>query len=185
MHRLDWSILSSKEFWGNGVRTYVNSKGKIPSTGKKISPEEDRTHDAVSSMTASPTHYQLATPVPRCPPRLRVIQWSMLLLFVGCLMSQQHASVSQGRICKDNFTCCHAEREAADQTFFLMHSQHTDTGSTSPSTDPMTLGSGRAVGPNTVQHSAVPFPPGLKSVPVPLVIVVRRPPRQCRGPGSP
>ena len=25
-------------------------------------------------------------------------------LFVGCLTSQQHASVSQGRICSDNFT---------------------------------------------------------------------------------
>ena len=27
-------------------------------------------------------------------------------LLVGCLTSQQHASVSQGRICSDNFTCC-------------------------------------------------------------------------------
>ena len=26
-------------------------------------------------------------------------------LLVGCLTSQQHASVSQGRICSDNFTC--------------------------------------------------------------------------------
>ena len=40
-------------------------------------------------------------------------------LFVGCLSSQQHASVSQGRICTDNFTCCHTEIEAADQTFHL------------------------------------------------------------------
>ena len=30
-------------------------------------------------------------------------------LVVGCLSSQQHASVSQGRICEDNFTCCHTE----------------------------------------------------------------------------
>ena len=52
-----------KEFWGNGVRTHVNSKGKIPSTGKKISPEEDRTHDAASK-TASPTHNQRAFPAP-------------------------------------------------------------------------------------------------------------------------
>ena len=37
-------------------------------------------------------------------------------LFVGCLTSQQHTSVSQGRICTDNFTCCHTEIEAADQT---------------------------------------------------------------------
>ena len=38
-------------------------------------------------------------------------------LFVGCLTSQQHASVSQGRICSDNFTCYHTEIEAADHTF--------------------------------------------------------------------
>ena len=31
------------------------------------------------------------------------------------LMSQQQASVSQGRICLDNFTCCHTEIEVADQ----------------------------------------------------------------------
>ena len=61
-----------------------------------------------------------------------------LSLFVGCLTSQQHASVSQGRICSDNFTCCHTEIEVADQTFHLTQSQYTDTGPTSPSTDPIT-----------------------------------------------
>ena len=61
-----------------------------------------------------------------------------LLLFVGCLTSQQHASVSQGRICSDNFTCCHTEVEAADQTFYLIRSQYTDTGPTSPSADSIT-----------------------------------------------
>ena len=60
------------------------------------------------------------------------------VLFVGCLTSQQHASVSQGRICTDNFTCCHTEIEAADQTFHLTQSQYTDTGPTSPSADPIT-----------------------------------------------
>ena len=63
-----------------------------------------------------------------------------LLLFVGCLTSQQHASVSQGRICSDNFTCCHTEIEAADPTFYLTQSQYTDTGPTSPSADPITSG---------------------------------------------
>ena len=63
-----------------------------------------------------------------------------MLLFVGCLTSQQHASVSQGRICTDNFTCCHTEMEAADQTFHLTQSQYTDTGPTSPSADPITPG---------------------------------------------
>ena len=61
-------------------------------------------------------------------------------LFVGCLSSQQHACVSQGRICSDNFTCCHTETEAADQTFHLTQSHYTDTGPTSPSADPITPG---------------------------------------------
>ena len=64
----------------------------------------------------------------------------MFVLLVGCLTSQQHASVSQGRICTDNFTCCHTEMEAADQTFHLTQSQYTDTGPTSPSADPITPG---------------------------------------------
>ena len=64
--------------------------------------------------------------------------------FVGwllaCLMSQQHASVSQGRICTGNCTCCHIETEVADQTFCLTQSQYTDTGLTSPSPDPTVPG---------------------------------------------
>ena len=36
VHRLDLGLYSHrKEFWGNGIRTHANSKGKIPSTGKK------------------------------------------------------------------------------------------------------------------------------------------------------
>ena len=45
-----------------------------------------------------------------------------------------------GRICSDNFTCCHTEIEAADQTFHLTQSQYIDTGPTSPSADPITPG---------------------------------------------
>ena len=60
--------------------------------------------------------------------------------FVGCLTSQQHASVSQGRIYSDNCTCCHTEIEVADQTFYLTRSQYTDTGPTGPSADPITPG---------------------------------------------
>ena len=59
-------------------------------------------------------------------------------LLVGCLTAQQHASVSQARICSDNFTCCHTEVEAADQTFYLTQSQYTNTRLTSPSADPIT-----------------------------------------------
>ena len=54
-------------------------------------------------------------------------------LFVCCLTSQQHASVSQRRSCTDNFTWCHIEVEVADQTFYLTQSQYADTGPTSPS----------------------------------------------------
>ena len=61
-------------------------------------------------------------------------------LLVGWLTSQQHASACQGRICLDNFTCCHTEIEVADQTFYLTQSQYTDTGPTSPSADPITPG---------------------------------------------
>ena len=55
-------------------------------------------------------------------------------------MSQQHASVSQGRICSGNCTCCHTEIEAADQTIYLTQSQYTDIGPTSPSADPIMPG---------------------------------------------
>ena len=61
-------------------------------------------------------------------------------LFVGCLASQQHASVSQRQICTDNFMCCHTEIEVADQTVYLTQSQYAYTGPTSPSDDPMMPG---------------------------------------------
>ena len=67
-------------------------------------------------------------------------QIKVCLLLVGCLTSQQHASVSQGRICSDNCTCCHTEIEVADQNFYLTKSQYTDTGPTSPSADPIIPG---------------------------------------------
>ena len=81
------------------------------------------------SLTA--LHFQLA-----CPPVSR----SSVRLVVGCLTSHQHASVSQGRICTDIFTCFHNEIEVADQTLHLTQSQYTDTGPTSPSADPIMPG---------------------------------------------
>ena len=61
-------------------------------------------------------------------------------MFVGCLTFQQHVNVSQGRICSDNFTCGHTEIEVAYPTFHLTQSQYTDTGTTSPSADPISPG---------------------------------------------
>ena len=39
-----------------------------------------------------------------------------------------------------SFTCCHTEIEVADLTSYLTQSQHTDTGLTSPSADPIMPG---------------------------------------------
>ena len=64
----------------------------------------------------------------------------LLLLFVGCLTSQQHAIASQGQICSDNGTYCHTDIEVADQTFYLTKSQYTDIGLTNPSADPIMPG---------------------------------------------
>ena len=74
---------------------------------------------------------------------LRVATSSVFLwicLFVGCLTSQQHASVPHGRICSDSLTCCHTEKEVAHPAFHLTPSQYTDTGPTSPRADPITPG---------------------------------------------
>ena len=62
------------------------------------------------------------------------------ILFVGCLPSQQHVSVSHGRIWLDKCTCCQTDIHVADQTFYLTQSQYTDTGPTSPSADHITPG---------------------------------------------
>ena len=66
--------------------------------------------------------------------------WTFVCWLVGCLTSQQHMSVSQGRVCSDNFMYCHTEIEVANPTFYLTQSQNTDTGPTSPSTDPIMPG---------------------------------------------
>ena len=73
-------------------------------------------------------------------PKHLLVWASSNCLLVACLTSQQHARVSQAQICSDNFACCHTEIEVADQTFHLTQSQYTDTGPTSPSTDPIAPG---------------------------------------------
>ena len=72
--------------------------------------------------------------------RSRAGETGLVCLLVGCLTSQQHASVSQGRICTDSFTCCHTEIEVADPTFYLTQWQYIDTRPTSPSADPIMPG---------------------------------------------
>ena len=48
------------------------------------------------------------------PNTVQKQEWVFFLLLFGCLTSQQHADVSDGWICSDNFTCCHAVVEATD-----------------------------------------------------------------------
>ena len=71
------------------------------------------------------------------------IRWPSggFVCFVGCFTSQQHASVSLGRICSDKCMCCHTEIEVADHTFYLTQSQKTDTELTSTSADSIMPGS--------------------------------------------
>ena len=88
--------------------------------------------DSILQLCTSNSLLQYRLP---CPPLIAEVCW-----LVGCLTSQQQASVSQGRICSDNFTCYHTEIKVADQTFYLTQSQYTDTRPTSPSADPITPG---------------------------------------------
>ena len=64
VHRLGLSLYAHpKEFVGNGVKTHVNSKGKIPSTGGS---EEGWTCDSASCRTENPTHSWLSYSSPDC-----------------------------------------------------------------------------------------------------------------------
>ena len=61
MYRLDLGLYSHpKEFGGMQSEPMSIPREKSPLTGKKISPEEDRTHDVAWRRTASPTHYSLS-----------------------------------------------------------------------------------------------------------------------------
>ena len=64
VHRLDLSFtLIQKSFRGMELEPMLTPRGKSPLL-EKLSPEEDRTNDAVQSRTVSPTHYQQAIPAP-------------------------------------------------------------------------------------------------------------------------
>ena len=62
------------------------------------------------------------------------------LLFVGCLTSQKHASVSQDRPAQTVLRAATLRWKLQAKTFHLTQSQYTDTGPTSPSADPITPG---------------------------------------------
>ena len=103
----------------------------VSKTGRKIRPKRNSSFETSNIVNSYTRNDNRSLEIKPC-------RTSQQCLFVGCLTSQQHASVSQGRICTDNFKCCHTEIEAADQTFYLTQSQYTDTGPISPSADPIT-----------------------------------------------
>ena len=98
------------------------------------------------------------------------------LLLVGCLMPQQQAKISQGRICSDNLTCCHTEIEDADQTFYLTPSQYTDTGPTSPSADPITPGAWQGAIFLSHRYDSTRNNPVASGIPTPDLPLQRRTP---------
>ena len=62
MHRLDLGLYS-QVFLEMESEPMLTPREKSP-LPENFSPEEDQTHDAASSRTASPTHYQRAIPAP-------------------------------------------------------------------------------------------------------------------------
>ena len=108
VHILDLSLYSRlKEFiWGNGVRTHVNSKGKLPSTRGS---EEGPTCDAAPHRTANPTHYRLSYSSPH-----QSIQ-SCCCRFLVTEGSSNKQCVPHQHNCFNNCMCCHTETEATDQ----------------------------------------------------------------------
>ena len=78
VHRLDLSLyFHPKEFWGNGVRTHVNSKGKIPSTKKfflrgGLNPQccikQDSEPNTLPMSCSGPHLHQLSVYAPPPPP---------------------------------------------------------------------------------------------------------------------
>ena len=123
-------ILSSERVLGEWCQNPCELQGKINSTGKILPRGGSNPRRCIkqdSEPNTLPTSYS-CSPVP-----------SKNNLLV-CWLSLQHAFVSQGRICSDKLTCCHADIEVADQAFCLTKSQETDTRLTSPSADPITPG---------------------------------------------
>ena len=124
---------------------YNENKQVIQHVSSKIQMTQTDKHTLNYRQTDADRHRQTETDRERGRQEtgrelLNEVETEIVCLLVGCLTSQQQASVSQGRICSDNCTCCHTEIEVADQTFYLTQSQYTDTGPTSPSADPITPG---------------------------------------------
>ena len=115
-------FMPSRPKGAEGEKDAQSDRNRHTETKTETKTDTDRQTEADSKRSQTDTDRQTET----------------VCLLVGCLTTQQHDSVSQGRICSDNFTCCHTEIEVAD--FYLTQSQYIDTGPTSPSADPITPG---------------------------------------------
>ena len=108
--------------------------------------------------------------------RSGTVGWKRVCLFVCCLTSQQQACVSQGRICTDNFTCCHTEIEVADQTFYLTKSQYTYPGPTRPSAHSIMPGAWQGANFEVTGMTRLRENPGASGIQTPDLLLSRRTP---------
>ena len=141
-----WSCLCLLRFAKRPSPTSCDSAGSVVWHGGRFLSGKHRYWRPCCSWMES----ELGQVVPLAGKNINNISPSGVCLLADCLTSQQHASVSQGRICTHNFTCCHTEIEFADQT------------STSPSHSIMTPG--RPVPALTLQCQA----PGREAAGVPI-----------------
>ena len=124
-----------------GLFVALKFGGLLQAENIKLDPElKEKCSSDVDSFCANISPGHAAVSCGLCVFIDRDASQAAVCLLVGCLTSQQHASVSQGQICSDNGMCCHTEIEVADWTFHLTQSQYTDTGPTSPSTEPIMPG---------------------------------------------
>ena len=130
---------------GRGIDGQVTGKTSklTPPVGDTYSSDGsgDKTHQSLSvierdqclSLSISPTYVQTRV-IPSPAFRVGCCCWLVAYCPSNTLVYLRDGSAQT--IC----TCCHNGIEVADQTFHFKQSQNTDTGPTSPSTDPITPG---------------------------------------------
>ena len=98
VHRLDLSLYSHpKEFLGEWSLNPCLLQGKNPLC-RKISPEEDRTHDTVDS---EPKHYQQAIPAPVLPSVVSSCTFCLWSIVPVCCLEIPLQSLNTKMVCID------------------------------------------------------------------------------------
>ena len=108
--------------------------------------------------TTGEARHKMYSPLPKCnewwPRAVNMIQ------FVGWLLNVSATCEYISGTDLLNLTCCYTDIEVTDPTFHLTQSQYTDTGPTSPRTDPITPGAGRVATGVPIFKSLVWLDPG-------------------------